>query len=131
MKMEIKVGDYVRTPRFLEVCIKEVFENEKEMRQAGYAEPTHYINDDWKINGKLIDINCMVFAACRKYRPEEVTEMCGNCMRENTFIWDVKTEGYKTYCPSCGEPMMLCDACIHAEDNPTEGCTKDCFRVKK
>lgn len=39
-KMKIKVGDYVRTPRFLEVRINEVFESEKEMRQAGYTEPT-------------------------------------------------------------------------------------------
>lgn len=82
-----------------------------------------------EIKGKSLDMYHMKFAACRKYRPEEVTEMCGNCMSENTFIWDVKIRGYKTYCPSCGEPMMLCDACLHAEDNPNMKCTKDCFRL--
>ncbi len=126
--MEIKVGDYVRTPRFLEVRINEVFGSENEMRQAGYTEPTHYMNYEWSIRGKSIGINRMIFAACR--REPEVTEMCANCMRENTFVWDVDTEGYKAYCPFCGEPMMLCDACKHAEDNTYGKCTKECFRLK-
>jgi Lar family restriction alleviation protein len=58
----------------------------------------------------------------------EVTEMCGNCMSENTFDWDVKTDGYKAYCPHCGEEMMLCDECKHAEDNPNHICPKICLR---
>ena len=127
MKTEIKVGDHIWTPRFLTVPIEEVFESEEEMRQAGYIETTYYIDDDWKVCGKSLDMYHMEFAACRKY---EVTEMCGNCMVENTFEWDVNKKGYKTYCPSCGEPMMLCDACLHAEDNPYQKCTTECFRLK-
>ncbi len=65
-KMKIKVGDYVRTPRFLEVRINEVFENEKEMRQADYTEPTNYRNDEWDIGGKALDMYHMKFAACKK-----------------------------------------------------------------
>lgn len=129
MRTEIKAGDYVRTPRFSTVRIHKVFESEEEMYQAGYTETTHYVNDDWEICGKSIGVNRMRFAACRKCRLE-VVEMCGNCMRENTFVWDVDTEGYKTYCPFCGEPMMLCDACLHAEDNPYQKCTTECFRLK-
>jgi len=64
--MEIKVGDYVITPRFLQVRINEVFENEDKMYQADYTEPTHYINDEWEIGGKSLDMHHMEFAACRK-----------------------------------------------------------------
>ena len=66
-----------------------------------------------------------------KLYKSEVTEMCGNCMKENTFIWDVDTDGYEAYCPSCGEPLTLCDACLHAGDNPGRKCTEDCFRQAK
>ena len=64
--MDIKTGDYIRTPRFLQVCINEVIKCKKEMWQAGYTEPTHYRNDEWEINGKSIDMYHMKFAACRK-----------------------------------------------------------------
>ena len=42
--------------------------------------------------------------------PKTVTEYCSECETENTMVWDVKTEGYKAYCPHCGKVMMLCDA---------------------
>lgn len=74
MRTEIKVGDYVKTPRFLTVRIHKVFESEEEMYQAGYTETTHYVNDDWEICGKSIGVNRMRFVACRKHR-HEVTEM--------------------------------------------------------
>lgn len=74
MKKEIKAGDYVRTARFLDVRINEVFKSEKEMCQAGYTETAHYVNDDWEVCGKSIGVNRMRFAACRKHR-HEVTEM--------------------------------------------------------
>ena len=43
-----------------------------------------------------------------------VDELCGNCDREVTLAgWDVETDGYKAYCPYCGEVLMLCDMCQH------------------
>lgn len=43
----------------------------------------------------------------------EVTEMCPHCENEITMIWDVQNNGYKAYCPVCGERLMLCDECQH------------------
>ena len=54
-------------------------------------------------------------------RPE-VTEVCSGCNNENTIIWDCEQDGYVAYCPHCGEKMMLCDACRHADDNPKMFC---------
>ena len=47
----------------------------------------------------------------------EVTEVCPHCDREITLIWDVDNDGYRVFCPSCGEEIMLCDVCLHADDN--------------
>lgn len=52
----------------------------------------------------------------------EVTEVCPHCERENTLTWDPEEDGYTVYCPKCGNKMMLCDACRHAEDNPKGYC---------
>lgn len=71
-----------------------------------------------------------------------VSEGCPECGCENTFVWDVKTMGYKVHCPSCGAEMMLCDACAHADDNLQSDCHKcdweqgedgkgTCFRCKE
>lgn len=46
----------------------------------------------------------------------EVTEVCPHCESEVTIIWNVKTMGYKAFCPVCGECLMLCNECLHAED---------------
>ena len=40
-----------------------------------------------------------------------VTEECPHCRREITVQWDVRTEGYQIYCPSCGLPIILCSMC--------------------
>ena len=50
--------------------------------------------------------------------PKTITEYCSECETEHTMVWDVKTEGYKAYCPNCGKVMMLCDACTHSDDEP-------------
>ena len=63
---ELVVGDYVRTPRFLTVRIDEVFSSEKELRKAGYSEPTHYDSNTFFVLGKSVGLNQMVFAAARK-----------------------------------------------------------------
>lgn len=73
------------------------------------------------------------------YENYSVTEVCPNCEREITMIWDIDDLGYKAFCPVCGEQMMLCDACIHSEDGLNENCnhcdwqehddgTSRCFR---
>lgn len=66
----MKKGDYVNTPRFLRVRIEHVFSTEKKAREQGYTEPTHFIDDDYGILGKSLDLYHMKFAAYRK-TPEE------------------------------------------------------------
>jgi len=59
-------GDWVKTPRFLRVEIKDVL-TPKEAREQGFVEPTHYWDDpDYDIFGKHIDTNRMIFAAVIK-----------------------------------------------------------------
>lgn len=68
MQGEIKVGDTILTPRFLNVTIEEVFETERELREAGYTETTHFEDPDrpYRVNGKHIGPNRMQFAAAKK-----------------------------------------------------------------
>lgn len=47
----------------------------------------------------------------------EVVEVCPNCDREVALIWDVRVEGFKAFCPYCGERIMLCDECQHRFDD--------------
>lgn len=65
----------------------------------------------------------------------EVVEVCPHCDTENVFVWDVEEEGYKAFCPRCGKEMMLCDECMHADDNQGQACDwsgKDgCFRNRR
>jgi hypothetical protein len=62
----IKAGDLIRTPRFLTVKIVKVFDNDREARQEGYTEPTHYDDAEYDIFGKHIELNRMTFAAVKK-----------------------------------------------------------------
>ena len=39
----------------------------------------------------------------------EVTEWCPNCDHEVTMRWDIHADGYKGFCPYCGNVLMLCD----------------------
>lgn len=50
-----------------------------------------------------------------------VTEWCSECETEIEMNWDVKTMGYKAYCPRCGERLMLCDECQHRIDGSYTG----------
>ena len=56
----------------------------------------------------------------------EITEVCPNCDREVTMTWVIKQDGYKAFCPYCGHRLMLCDACLHNENdyNNCDYCTK-------
>ena len=55
-----------------------------------------------------------------------VTEVCNNCMRAIEMVWDVHEDGYKAYCPVCGERLMLCDECRHDSNGDyTDDCDYD------
>lgn len=61
----MKAGDYVETPRFCKVKIKEVFETRTTAMEFGFEEPTHY-EGEYEILGKHIGMNRMIFAAVKK-----------------------------------------------------------------
>lgn len=61
-----RVTEY-NTPRFCNVTLEAVYGTEKELRAAGYTEPTHYQNDRYVIRGKSTGFNRMVFAAAVRY----------------------------------------------------------------
>ena len=63
----LKPGDVVRTPRFLNVQIKEIFDSADMARAAGYTEPTHFVDETYEILGRSLDMYHMVFAAA--FRP--------------------------------------------------------------
>lgn len=60
----------------------------------------------------------------------EEVELCGNCGHENIFQWDVEADGYEAFCMKCGAPMLLCDACMHSDDNPYQSCTTDICKTR-
>ena len=47
----------------------------------------------------------------------EVVEVCSNCMNEVHIFWNNAEDGYKAFCPYCGERLMLCDECRHSEED--------------
>ncbi len=62
----MKKGDRIYTPRFCTVRIEEVFESREAAAQAGYKEPTHYVDLLYGIAGKSLGVNRMEFAAYKK-----------------------------------------------------------------
>lgn len=61
----MKIGETIRTPRFCNVTISAIFSSEENAQEDGFCEPTHYNNVDYKILGKHIDTNRMIFAAVK------------------------------------------------------------------
>lgn len=65
----------------------------------------------------------------------EEVEICPYCMNENIVNWDVEKDGYEITCQYCGEKILLCDACLHSDDNKGGQCDwndeKGCFRIHK
>ena len=63
----------------------------------------------------------------------EAVECCPHCSAENIFRdHDLQKDGYKVCCHECGREMMLCDECVHAEDNPSGRCDwQECVRDGK
>ena len=62
----MKIGDYIKTPRFLNVKISAVYDNNEKALEEGFTEPTHYRDSDYHIRGKHIDVNRMMFAAIKR-----------------------------------------------------------------
>ena len=60
----MKIGDYVYTPRFGTVQIKDVFKSKKEAVKNGYKEPTYY-EGEYEVLGKSLALNQMSFAAIK------------------------------------------------------------------
>lgn len=57
-----------------------------------------------------------------EYKAHTVVEWCPTCESEIEMTWDVKTRGFKAFCPVCGARLMLCDECMHR----TGECINDC-----
>lgn len=47
-------------------------------------------------------------------RTNIVTEYCPHCESEVEMFWNTDTDGFKAFCPYCGERLMLCDECHHS-----------------
>lgn len=58
-----------------------------------------------------------------QHETETVTELCPECDREVTLVWNPRKQGFKAFCPHCGARLMLCDECQHRTGG---GCTEDC-----
>lgn len=50
---------------------------------------------------------------------ETFIETCPHCDGENDYLDPI---GYVAKCAHCGEEIMLCDKCMHADDNPYMKC---------
>ena len=70
-----------------------------------------------------------------EYRHEAV-DVCPHCDQEVPVLNWAPSDGYRVYCPYCGERILLCSECYHALDNPKHICdwndkTGKCFRDYK
>lgn len=53
----------------------------------------------------------------------EAVEWCPFCGTENSYPgWDTSKQGYVAVCKECGRQIMLCDECLHADDNLHGNC---------
>jgi len=59
----MKIGEYIKTPRFGEVKIKAMFFDKVEAWNSGYTEPTNFRDSEYFVRGKHIGENRMIFAA--------------------------------------------------------------------
>lgn len=68
----------------------------------------------------------------------EAVEVCPQCVGENVYPdWDAGIQGYIAVCSHCKTLIMLCDECLHADDNPRQICDWEdrdggtCFRRRQ
>lgn len=57
--------------------------------------------------------------------PKIVTEFCSCCNSEIEMCWDVERDGFKAFCPVCGNRLMLCDECMHRDGKFKDDCDYD------
>lgn len=57
--------------------------------------------------------------------PKTVTEYCSCCDSEIEMCWDVERDGFKAFCPVCGNRLMLCDECKHRSSEFIDDCDYD------
>ena len=62
----------------------------------------------------------------KQFEAHRVTIFCSRCERDATIKWDFEKDGYKTFCPYCGERVMMCNHCDRIEncdyDKDTDTC---------
>lgn len=66
----------------------------------------------------------------------EAVELCPHCEGEHIEPNWSPDKGYRTHCMHCGASILLCDECLHADDNPEQRCDWDkdtgkCFRDRE
>lgn len=53
----------------------------------------------------------------------EAVELCPYCMSENVYpMWDVEKSSFVAVCKHCGKEILLCDECLHMDDNMSHNC---------
>ena len=61
----------------------------------------------------------------------EAVECCPFCGAENIYPnHSTKEQGYAVKCQNCGEEIMLCDECMHTEDDLSGQCDWHEVRTK-
>ena len=64
--MKIQIGDMVRTPRFLTVKIRAMFESVELAEICGFTEGSDFRDEDYHVRGRHIEDNRMIFAAVKR-----------------------------------------------------------------
>lgn len=53
----------------------------------------------------------------------EAVEICPHCSKENIFpMYDVEENEYVVKCKHCDAEILLCDECLHSDDNTARMC---------
>lgn len=57
----------------------------------------------------------------------EVIELCPHCKNEVIMQWEVEKHGFKSFCPYCGNILMICSEYLKADgkcnyDSKTDSC---------
>ena len=60
-----------------------------------------------------------------QHETETVTELCPECDREVTLVWNPRKQGFKAFCPHCGARLMLCSECKYREGRLHDDCDYD------
>lgn len=84
-----------------------------------------YVDNSFELSSEDPEILLMFTDEPKQEEPAETeaVEGCPFCEGENVFQnWNTAKQGYIAQCQHCGEQIMLCDECMHADDNPGRCC---------